>query len=86
MNLLDLPLSAPLQGTYHIQVSANTSSIKSIQLFTTGGVLNTVSNAQTATFVVSGPALGAGLHPFFAVVQKSTGQTYQTASQWVRLN
>src|SRR5215471_10645986 len=71
MNLLDLPLSAPVQGTYHIQVSANTSSIKSIQLFTSGGVLNTVSNAQTATFVVNGPALGVGLHPFFALVQKS---------------
>jgi hypothetical protein len=86
MNLLDLPASAPVQGTYHIQVSANSSSIKSIQLFTTGGLLNTVSNAQTATFVVNGPTIGLGLHPFFALVQKSTGQTYRTASQWVRLN
>jgi uncharacterized protein (TIGR03790 family) len=83
--LLDLAGTAPLQGTYHIQVVANTNSVSSISLFSTGGVLATVSNQPTATFAVDGSALGAGLHPFYAEVQTTSGAQYRTAVQSVRL-
>jgi hypothetical protein len=82
---LDFGTSAPVQGTYHVQVAANTSNIASISLYTTGGVLNTISNQQSATFVLNGPSLGAGLHPFYALVQSSSGLKYRTQTYSVRL-
>jgi hypothetical protein len=82
---LDFGTNASVQGTYHVQVAANTANIASISLYTTGGVLNTVSNQQSATFVVNGPSLGAGLHPFYALVQSSSGLKYRTQTYSVRL-
>ncbi len=38
--LLDLTNQAPVQGTYHIQVAANTNTVSLITLFSTGGALS----------------------------------------------
>jgi uncharacterized protein (TIGR03790 family) len=85
LTLLDLAGTAPVQGTYHIQVAANTNSVSAISLFSTGGLLTTLTNQSTATFTVDGSALGAGLHPFYALVQTTGGAQYRTQTQWARL-
>ncbi|MCC6823001.1 MAG: TIGR03790 family protein [Verrucomicrobia subdivision 3 bacterium] len=82
---LDLPDAAPAAGTYHLQVTANTNNVSAIKLFSTGGLLNTISNQVTATFNVSGSNLGVGLHPFYALVETTAGKQYRTATSWVRL-
>ena len=64
LTLLDLAGTATVQGTYHIQVAANTNSVSAISLFSTGGLLATLTNQPTATFTFNGSTLGAGLHPF----------------------
>jgi len=85
LTLLDLTNQAPVQGTYHIQVTANTNDVTLITLFSTGGALNTATNASTAIFQVNGTNLWAGLHPFYALVQTADGLAYRTQTQWVRL-
>jgi len=85
MTLLDLTNQAPVQGTYHIQVTASTNDVSLITLFSTGGALNTVTNVSTTIFQVNGTNLWAGLHPFYALVQTADGLAYQTQTQWVRL-
>ncbi len=85
MTLLDLAATAPVQGTYHIQVAANTNNVTTISLFSTGGLLTMITNQSTATFTIDGTVLGAGLHPFYAQVRTSGGGQYRTQVQWVRL-
>jgi uncharacterized protein (TIGR03790 family) len=85
LTLLDLAGTAPVQGTYHIQVAANTGGVSAISLFSTGGLLSTLTNQSTATFTVAGSTLGAGLHPFYAQVQTPGGAQYRTQVQWARL-
>ncbi len=82
---LDFADSAPVQGTYHIQVAANAGNISTISLFSTGGLWNSVTNQSTATFSVDGPTLGVGLHPFYAVVKTATGLKYRTDVRSLRL-
>ena len=84
LTLLDLGDTASAQGTYHIQVAANTNNVTAISLYTTGGLLGSVSNQSSATFTIDGPTLGAGLHPFYALVQTASGKQYRTAARWVR--
>jgi hypothetical protein len=85
LTLLDLPTTAPVLGTYHIQVAANAGSVSAISLYSTGGLLGTIANQSSATFTINGLALGAGLHPFYALVQTLGGAQYRTAVQSVRL-
>jgi hypothetical protein len=85
MTLLDLPLTAPVQGSYHIQVTANTNAISQVALWSTGGALATVTNQSTAVFQVEGSSLGAGRHPFYALVRDTDGRSYRTETKWVRL-
>jgi uncharacterized protein (TIGR03790 family) len=82
---LDFGDTAPVAGTYHIQVTANTNTIRSIRLFSTGGCLGAVTNQASATFAVDGRALGAGLHPFYALIESSTGPRYRTQTRSTRL-
>ena len=84
LTLLDLTNPAPVQGTYHIQVAANTNTVSLITLYSTGGALGAVTN-QSATFPVAGTNLQAGLHPFYAIVKTSDGLEYRTGTQWVQL-
>jgi uncharacterized protein (TIGR03790 family) len=85
LTLLDLTDPAPVQGTYHIQVVANTNTVSLITLYSTGGALGAVTNQSTATFPVAGTNLWAGLHPFYAIVKTSGGLEYRTGTQWVQL-
>ena len=85
LTLLDLTNQAPVQGTYHIQVAANTNNVSLITLFSTGGALGTATNVSTAIFQVNGTNLWAGLHPFYALVVTSDGLQYRTQTQWVQL-
>jgi uncharacterized protein (TIGR03790 family) len=82
---LDLADGAPAAGTYHVQVAANTNTIATMRLYTTGGELAAVTNQSISTFNVSGAYLGAGLHPFYAMVQTADGRQYRTATRWIRL-
>ena len=84
MTLLDLGSTNSVQGTYHIQVTANTSGISSIQLFSTGGLLDTATAQSAAVFTINGSTLGVGLHPFYALVKTTGGLTFRTQPQWVR--
>lgn len=86
LTLLDLPDTAPVQGSYHIQVTASTTNeVSAIALYSTGGVLDTVTNQSAAAFQVEGARLGVGLHPFYALVQDSSGSSYRTETKWGRL-
>jgi hypothetical protein len=85
LTLLDLTNPAPVQGTYHIQVAANTNTASLITLYSTGGALGAVTNQSTATFPVAGTNLWAGWHPFYAMVKTSDGLEYRTGTQWVQL-
>ena len=84
LTLLDLTNQAPVQGTYHIQVAANTNTVSLITLYSTGGALDTATNESTVTFQVNGTNLWAGLHPFYAIVETSDGLQYRTQTQWVQ--
>jgi uncharacterized protein (TIGR03790 family) len=85
LTLLDLTNTAPAQGTYHLQVAANTNNVSAISLFSTGGLLGILTNQSTATFTVDAAALGVGMHPFYALVQSANGKQYRTSVRWVRL-
>jgi hypothetical protein len=74
-----------LNFTLLFSVTANTNTISQIELFSTGGSLGVVSNLSTATFSVAATNLGAGLHPFYAVVTRSDGKQYRTGTLWIRL-
>jgi hypothetical protein len=84
MALLDLADTAPVQATYHIKVTANTNA-SAIRLYTTGGQFDAVTNQSSWIFSVDGSILGAGLHPFYAVVETANGRRYRTQTQKVRL-
>ena len=81
---LDLTDPAPVSGTYHIQVAANTNAVSASTLFSTGGAVATITNQATAIFTVNAASLGAGLHPFYAIVQCPTGLQYRTQTRWFR--
>ena len=85
IDLVDFFDRSPVQGTYHVQVTANTNTVSQISLFTTGGLLASVTNQATATFSVDGNFLQAGLHPFYAVVQTTNGLQYRTETKSARL-
>jgi hypothetical protein len=85
MTLIDLTNSAPSEGIYHIQVIANTNNVSQITLYSTGGPVGISNNASSAIFPVAGTNLWAGQHPFYAVVQTSSGLTYRTKTQSITL-
>jgi uncharacterized protein (TIGR03790 family) len=84
LTLQNLAATNSVSGTYSIQVTASTNNIASITLYSTGGGLGTVANQATATFAISGPTLGIGAHPFYAMVQDQLGRRYRTETQTVR--
>jgi hypothetical protein len=77
--------NSALETTVQFSVVANTNNISQIELFSTGGLLGTVSGISNATFSVAGTNLGLGLHPFYAVVTASSGKQYRTETKWIRL-
>ena len=85
MTLIGLTNNASAQGSYQIQVAANTNNISSITLFTTGGAMATATNVSDVIFPVHGTNLWDGLHPFYALVEAATGEKYRTRTEWIRL-
>ncbi|HVV00959.1 MAG TPA: TIGR03790 family protein [Verrucomicrobiae bacterium] len=83
---LDMPDTAPVSGTFHIEVTANTDAVGTMTLFSSGGALASVTNRSYRIFNVDGPTLGAGLHPFYALIVTTNGLSYRTAPQYVRLS
>jgi uncharacterized protein (TIGR03790 family) len=71
-------------STCQLVVTANATNVSAIRLFSTGGVLDTVSNQNSATFTVNGAFLGAGLHPFYAIVETPQGLSFRTQKAFVR--
>jgi uncharacterized protein (TIGR03790 family) len=72
-----------LNFTLLLSVTANTNTISTIELFTTGGSVGVVSNLQSATFSVAATNLGVGTHPFYAVVTRNDGKQYRTETKWI---
>lgn len=77
-------VSAWGEGTVAIEapltfiVTANRTELVRIDLFGTGGRLDTVAGATNATFTVNGRELGPGWHSFYAQVVGVDGATYRT--------
>jgi hypothetical protein len=74
-----------LAATLKFGVTANDNHISSIQLFSTGGALATISNQASVSFSVPATNLDIGLHPFYAVVVSESGSQYRTETKWVRI-
>lgn len=70
----------PLQFT----VSANSEALAKTELFSTGGLAQTATGGQRV-FEIDTVRLGAGLHPFYALVTNQSGDQYRTATTYVRL-
>ena len=83
--LLNLTNNASAQGSYEIQVAANTNNIISITLFTTGGAMATATNVSDVIFPVYGTNLWEGLHPFYALIEAASGEKYRTRTEWIQL-
>jgi len=77
--------NAGVESTLNFLVSANTDAVASIELFSTGGSLGQARDQGSASFSIRGTYLGAGLHPFYALVTAANGSQYRTQTQWVRL-
>lgn len=77
--------NSTLQPTLQFMVAANTNNISSIQLFSTGGLLASATNTNSATFTLTYSNLDVGTHPFYAVVTQSNGHQYRTQTQYVGL-
>jgi len=77
--------NAALEATLVFSIAVNTGAVSSIELFSTGGSLGSVSNQVQATFSIPGARLGAGLHPFYTVVTASNGAQYRTETKCLRL-
>ncbi len=74
--------NAALGQSLQFTVTANTTNLARIELFSTGGSQGVVSNQAAAVFAVSASYLGLGLHPFYAVVTDQAGHRYQTSTAW----
>lgn len=85
MTMIGFTNNASAQGSYEVQVTANTNTISSITLFSTGGVVAAATNVSDVIFPVHGTNLWQGLHPFYALVEAATGEKYRTRTEWIRL-
>jgi len=77
--------NAALGQSLQFTVTANTTNLARIELFSTGGSQGVVANQPTAVFTVSASYLGLGRHPFYAVVTDPAGNRCQTATIWYDL-
>ena len=68
-----------------VEVIADPGRVEAIHLFSTGGELAVVTGQSVVTFNVDGTTLGAGVHPFHALVEGSGGELYRTETEWIRL-
>ncbi|HEX4342240.1 MAG TPA: hypothetical protein VH255_02555, partial [Verrucomicrobiae bacterium] len=98
VQIQNMPLSATLvsllggtntgvESTLQFSVTANTnnSAVSKIELFSTGGLLATVTGQSNAVFSIPGSTLDLGLHSIYAIVTLNSGQQYRTATTMIRL-
>ena len=85
--LAALPMGTNATPNQQLQftVTANTTNLSRIELFSTGGSLGVVTNQASATFVISPNYPGLGWHPFYAVVTDQAGHLYQTQTVAYRI-
>ena len=81
LNATNVAVEAALQ----FSITANTNNISKIELFSTGGSLDSIAGVSNATFSVAGTNLAIGLHPFYGIVTASSGKQYRTQTLWIRL-
>jgi hypothetical protein len=74
-----------LEATLQFAITANTSSITKIELFSTGGSLGASNNVNSTIFAIPARYLGIGRHPFYALVSRSDGKQYRTDTKWIRI-
>ncbi|MGA4644506.1 TIGR03790 family protein [Limisphaera sp. 4302-co] len=74
-----------LETTLRWRVTVESGPAARVELRSTGGTWGAQTNVTSAEFTVSGPELGAGLHPFAALIIWPDGTRYQTEVHWVRL-
>jgi uncharacterized protein (TIGR03790 family) len=74
-----------VSATLQFRVSSGSGTMRSIELFTTGGSAGVASNTASATFAVQGSWLGCGLHPVQALLTAEDGRQYRTETRWIRL-
>ena len=74
-----------LDAPFDIAITPNTNAIASIDLFSTGGRIGTVSNQSSATFPVPSSLLGVGLHPFYGLVTDTAANRFRTRTVWIRI-
>jgi hypothetical protein len=83
-NTLQGGTNTAVESTLSFEVVANTNNISKIELFSTGGVVDT-QTVNPAVLNVSAAFLGPGLHPFHALVTGTSGQRFRTATRWYRI-
>jgi uncharacterized protein (TIGR03790 family) len=71
--------------SWTIGITANQADISKIEFFSTGGSIGMVSSVSAFDFTVPSATLGVGLHPFYARVTDSMGNSYRTETIRVRL-
>lgn len=76
---------ATLGQQLQFTVTANTTNLSRIELFSTGGSQGVVTNQPAAVFVLPASYLGLGLHPFYAVVTDQAGHRFQTSTVSYRI-
>jgi uncharacterized protein (TIGR03790 family) len=78
-------MNTAVEATLELAVAVNTPNAARIELFSTGGLLRTVTGEANAAFLVEGRELGIGLHRFYALVTDTSGRQYRTETAQVRL-
>ena len=68
-----------------ITVTANTNTVIKTELFSTGGLLDVVSNQQVAHFNVPLSFLGVGVHPFYALLTDQFGNQFRTQTTYLHV-
>jgi uncharacterized protein (TIGR03790 family) len=77
--------NATLEMSLQFAVAAGAPNIARIELYSTGGLLGVISNQSSGVFTVPLASLGLGSHPFYALVTDSSGNQYQTPTDWIRV-
>ena len=77
--------NASLSQQLQFTVTANSTNISRIELFSTGGSQGAATNQPAAFFSLSAAYLGLGLHPFYALVTDQAGHRFQTPTVWYRI-
>jgi uncharacterized protein (TIGR03790 family) len=82
---LSATLGAPTaasNGDLLFEIAASATNIARIELFSTGGAVAVATNLAAAALAAPAATLGAGLHPFYAVVTDASGHQYRTPTAW----